>query len=156
MLSINLRHLEAHEVHLEGELAVAELELDLRDEMLRAEQPLRYDLTVEKMEDALLVTGSLELVLDCQCVRCLKSFKQRLVLEDWACHVPLAGEEKVPVNNDCVDLTPLVREDMLIEFPQHPLCNRDCGGLKKNRAQTTGGKDQSESSAWAELDKLKL
>ena len=156
MLSINLRHLEAHEVHLEGEMAAAELELDLRDEMLRAEQPLRYDLTVEKMEDALLVTGSLELVLDCQCVRCLKSFKQRLVLEDWACHVPLAGDEKVPVNNDCVDLTPLVREDMLIEFPQHPLCKRDCGGLKKNRAQTTGGKDQSESSAWAELDKLKL
>ena len=69
---------------------------------------------------------------------------------------PLAGDEKVPVNNDCVDLTPLVREDMLIEFPQHPLCKRDCGGLKKNRAQTTGGKDQSESSAWAELDKLKL
>ncbi len=156
MLSVNLRHLEAHAIHLEGELAAAGLDFDLRDEMIRAEQPLRYDLTVEKMPDALLVTGSLELILDCQCVRCLKPFAHRLVLEDWVCHLPLAGEEKAVVNNDCVDLTPFVREDILLEFPQHPLCKPDCGGLKKSQAPKTGGKDQSESAAWAELDKLKL
>jgi uncharacterized metal-binding protein YceD (DUF177 family) len=96
MLSINLRHLEEHEIHLEGELTAAELDFGLRDEMIRAEQPLRYDLAVEKMDDALLVTGSLRLILDCQCVRCLKSFKHRLVLEDWTCHLPLAGEERWP------------------------------------------------------------
>jgi uncharacterized protein len=156
MLSVNLRHLEAHEIRLKGELAAAELDFDLHDEMIRAEQPLRYDLTVEKLSDALLVTGSLKLVLDCQCVRCLKAFKQRLVLEDWACHLPLAGEEKVAVNNDCVDLTPFVREDMLLQFPPHPLCKPDCVGLKKGQALKTGGKDVAASSAWAELDKLKL
>ena len=156
MLSVNLRHLESHEIRLEGELAAAELDFDLHDEMIRAEQPLRYDLTVEKLSDALLVTGSLKLVLDCQCVRCLKAFKHKLVLEDWTCHLPLAGEEKAAVNNDCVDLTPFVREDMLLEFPQHPLCKPDCGGLKKSQAPKTGGKDRSESAAWAELDKLKL
>ena len=156
MLSVNLRHLEAHEIRLEGELPAAGLDFYLRDEMIRAEQPLRYDLTIEKLDDALLVTGSLQLILDCQCVRCLKSFKHRLFLEDWTCHLPLTGEEKVSVNNDCVDLTPFVREDMLLEFPPHPLCKPDCGGLKKSKAQKTGDKDKSESSAWAELDKLKL
>jgi uncharacterized metal-binding protein YceD (DUF177 family) len=45
---------------------------------------------------------------------------------------------------------------MLLEFPQHPLCKPDCGGLKKNQARKTGGRDKSESTAWAELDKLKL
>jgi uncharacterized protein len=156
MLSVNLRHLEAQEIRLEGELSAADLDFGVRDEMIRAEQPLRCDLTVEKLDDALLVTGSLQLVLDCQCVRCLKAFKQRLALEDWACHLPLTGEEKVAVINDCVDLTPFVREDMLLEFPQHPLCKPDCGGLKKSQARKTGGKDKSESAAWAELDKLKL
>jgi uncharacterized protein len=156
MLLVNLRHLEAHEIRLAGELAAAELDFALCDEMIRAEQPLRYDLAVEKLDDALLVTGSLELILDCQCVRCLKSFKHKLVLEDWACHLPLIGDEKVSVNNDCVDLTPFVREDTLLEFPQHPLCKPDCGGLKKSQARKIGGKDKSESAAWAELDKLKL
>jgi len=36
--------------------------------------------------------------------------------------LPLEGEEKTPVDNDCVDLTPFAREDMLLEFPQHPVC----------------------------------
>jgi uncharacterized metal-binding protein YceD (DUF177 family) len=156
MLSVNLRHLELHEIRLEGELAAAELDFDLRDEMIRSEQPLSYDLTIEKLDAALLVTGSLQMVLDCQCVRCLKSFRHKLVLEGWACHLPLAGEEKVATNNDCVDLTPFVREDILLEFPQHPLCKPDCGGLKKSQAQKIGGKDKSESAAWAELEKLKL
>jgi uncharacterized protein len=156
MILVNLRHLDAHEIRLEGELAVAELDLDLHDELIRAERPLRYDLTAEILDDALLVTGSLQLILDCQCVRCLKPFKQKLVLDDWACHLPLSGEEKVSVNNDCVDLTPSVREDILLRFPQHPLCKPDCGGLKKSRVKNTGGKDKSESSAWAGLDKLKL
>ncbi len=156
MLLVNLRRLEAHEIRLAGELPAAELDFGLRDEMIRAERPLRYDLTVEKLDEALLATGSLQLILDCQCVRCLKAFQHRLVLEDWTCHLPLAGEEKVAVNNDCVDLTPFLREDMLLEFPQHPHCKPDCGGLKKSPARKTGGRGNSGPSAWADLDKLKL
>ena len=45
MLSVNLRHLEAHEVRLQGELPVKELDFDLRDDMIRLKKPLRYDLT---------------------------------------------------------------------------------------------------------------
>ena len=156
MLTVNLRHLEAHEIRLQGALSVGELDFGLHDEMIRAAQPLQYDLTVEKVHEAILATGSLQLVLNCQCVRCLKSFEHKLVLEDWKRHLPLVGEEKVSVNNDCVDLTPFLREDMLLEFPPHPLCKPDCGGLKKDQVSRTGGKDDVKSSAWAELDKLKL
>ena len=159
MLSINLRHLETHEIHLEGELSAAELDFGLKDEMIRTEQPLRYDLTVEMMDDALLVNGSLQLVLDCQCVRCLKPFKHKVDLPHWTVHLPLAGEEKVPVDNDCVDLTPFVREDMLLEFPRHPLCKPDCDGLNKiniGKTRKPGGKSDLRPSAWAKLDKLKL
>jgi len=156
MLSVNLRHLEEDEIHVRGELSAAELDFGLNDDMMRVERPLRYDLTVEKMHDALLVSGSLRLVLDCQCVRCLKPFKQKVDLPHWTVLVPLAGEEKVSVDNDCVDLTPFAREDMLLEFPRHPLCKPDCGGLKKGEARESAGQGESISSAWAELDKLKL
>ena len=67
--------------------------------------------------------------------------------------------EMVPIKNDCVDLTPLVREDILLGFPPHPLCRPDCDGLKKasvGKARKTAGKDESKPSAWAELNKLKL
>jgi len=157
ILKVNLRHLEEHEVRLQGELPVAELEFGVQDEMIRLEKPLKYDLQVEQLHDSLLVMGSLKLVLDCECVRCLKPFAYKLELKDWAVHLPLEGEDKVSVVNDCVDLTPFVREDMLTEFPQHPLCKPDCAGLKrKPRSGSKGGAEPEKSSPWTALDKLKL
>jgi uncharacterized metal-binding protein YceD (DUF177 family) len=152
MLSVNLCHLESHELHLKGELPVEELDLDLHDEMLRAEKPLHYDLQVEKLHDAVLVQGKLDITLNCECVRCLKPFQKRLALDDWALHLPLEGDEKATVDNDCIDLTPFVREDILLEFPQHPLCKPECRGLKKISKKSH---DENES-AWSKLNKLKL
>ncbi|HEU5397082.1 MAG TPA: YceD family protein [Verrucomicrobiae bacterium] len=155
-LKVNLRHLEEHELHLQGELPVEELELDVHDEIIRAEKPLHYDLQVEKLHQAILVQGKLEILLDCDCVRCLKSFEHRLELPRWALHLPLEGEEKVSVDNDCVDLTPFVREDILLEFPQHPLCKSDCNGLSAGEKSKARGRQDLKTSAWAELNKLKL
>src|SRR5438128_2685605 len=98
-LKVNLRHLDDHGQHLTGELPAAELDLDIHDEMIKAERPLGYDLAIEKLEQGLLVTGSLRLVLSCQCVRCLKAFQHKLELKRWTCHVPLEGEEQAPIVN---------------------------------------------------------
>jgi uncharacterized metal-binding protein YceD (DUF177 family) len=147
-LTVNLRHLENRNLVLRGELPLADLAFDLRDDLIRATQPLHYDLEIELLDDSLLVQGLLRLKLECQCVRCLKDFEFELALDPW-----------MSIKNDCVDLTPLVREDILLGFPQHPLCEPDCGGLKKasvGQARKTVGKDESKPSAWAELNKLKL
>jgi len=157
-LTFNLRHLDEHEIRLEGELPAAELDVAARpDDLVRVGSPLRYRLLVQELHDSILVTGSLRLALDCECGRCLKPFVHELALADWALHLPLEGEDKVPVDNDCVDLTPYVREDMLLEFPQHPLCKPDCGGLKKkNPARPAQDDVSSKPDPWAELDKLKI
>ena len=149
-LKVNLRHLEVHEQHLKGDLPPGDLDFCLQDEMITVEKPLRYDLQVETVAQGILVQGKLALTLDCQCVRCLKSFKKTIELPHWTLHLPLEGEEKATVDNDCVDLTPFVREDMLLEFPQHPVCKPDCAGLSKNRR----GQPEKKPSAWNELDKL--
>ncbi|MDE3068366.1 MAG: DUF177 domain-containing protein [Verrucomicrobiota bacterium] len=159
MLAVNLRHVETHEIHLEGELSVEDLDFGLDDEMIRAEQPLRYDLTVQKLGHALLAQGRLQVTLNCQCVRCLTPFERPVALPHWTLLLPLAGDERPAVHDDCVDLTPFVREDMLLEFPAHPLCRPGCAGLKAittAAARTAGERERFKSSAWAELDKLKL
>jgi uncharacterized metal-binding protein YceD (DUF177 family) len=161
-LTVNLRHLENRNLVLCGELPLVELDFEVRDEMIRATQPLHYDLEIEMLDDSLLVRGLLRLKLECRCVRCLKDFEFELELDPWTLHLPLEpleGEEAVSVKNDCVDLTPWVREDILLGFPQHPLCKPDCGGLKKasvGKATKTAGRKESKPSAWAELNKLKL
>jgi len=155
-LMVNLRHLDEHNLSLQGELPVDGLDLETRDEMIRVGQPLRYDIEVQKLDGGLLVRGSLQLALECHCVRCLKPFTHRLELKAWTCHLPFEGEDRVAVVNDCVDLTPFVREDMLLEFPQHPLCKPDCDGLKTKTGKARKSAGEIAPSAWAELDKLKL
>jgi uncharacterized protein len=157
-LTVNLRHLEVREIRLQGELPSSELDLDAHDEMIRVMQPLRHDLEVQKLDDGLLVQGELQITLECECVRCLKKFTRDLALNPWTLHLPLTGEEAVAVDNDCVDLTPFAREDILLEFPQHPLCKPDCRGLEKisTGKAKTGGESKIISSVWTKLDKLKL
>jgi uncharacterized protein len=160
-LVVNLRQMEAHSIHLRGHLPAQELDIDTHDEVIQVTQPLYYDVDVQQVEDGLLVQGHLHLPLDCQCVRCLKSFLYKLELGLWTCHLPLRGEDCATVVNDCVDLTPYVREDILLEFPRHPLCKQECCGLPrtsvgKPKNASGAGKAESGSSPWAELNKLKL
>ena len=159
-LSVNLRHLTRHPIVLKGELPVAELDLEAHDEMIQARQPLRHDLEVELLDNSLLVRGALRLTLDCECVRCLKPFQHHLELDDWACHLALKGEDKVAIVDDSVDLTAVIREDILLAFPAHPVCDPRCAGLaganpglKQDKEPDHGA---SRPSPWTELDKLKF
>ena len=156
-VEFNVRHLEDQNLHLKDEISASELDIDQLDELIHVRKPLHYDLEVEKMERGILVQGRLDLKLDCECARCLKSFEYPLVLADWACHLALEGEEKVTISNDVVDLTPYIREDIVLAFPQHPLCKPDCTGLEKRGpfADPQQGTELT-SSAWSELNKLKF
>ena len=81
---------------------------------------------------------------------------RELELPDWACHLPLKGDDATPISNDLVNLTPYIREDILLALPQHPLCEPECRGLKLPASVDPGEKSDKASSAWSELDKLKL
>ena len=159
-LSVNLRHLTRQNAVLKGELSAVALDLETHDEMVRARLPLRHDLKVELLDDTLLVRGSLRLTLDCECVRCLKPFTHYVELDDWTSHLALTGDEKVAVVDDSVDLTAVIREDILLAFPAHPVCDPRCAGLaganpglKHDPASDHGA---SRPSPWTELDKLKF
>ena len=157
-LQVNIRHLEDKDIRLQGELPAAELDLGNNDELIRVSLPVRYDLTAQRVGDAILLQGRIELTLDCECARCLKPFQHRIELADWAAHLPLEGPEKVEIKDDLADLTPCLREDILLEYPQHPLCEAGCAGLpnRAKKQETKGASPTEDSSAWSELNKLKF
>ena len=159
-LLVNIQQLARNAQTLKGELEIADLELGMNDPVAQANDPLEYELEVEMLEQAVLARGRLRLKLDCQCVRCLKPFAIQLKLDGWACHLPLEGEDAVPVANDSVDLTPHIREDILLAFPQHPVCKPECGGLRGasvgKAGKPSGATAGLPSSAMDQLNKLKL
>lgn len=160
-IEINIRHLEKKAVRLQGELPPEEAELLGLDELVRPTGGIVYDLTATRQGADILVEGTLSLELECDCSRCLKPYRTRVELAPWKALVPLEGEESVSISNDSVDLTPFVREDIVLSFPQHPLCNDECSGLvsppQTGSLNKSGDRKQAAAaSAWAALDKLKL
>jgi uncharacterized protein len=156
-LTFNIRHLENKDLHLEGEMPAQDLELDVRDQLIHPADMVHYDLQVERLEGAALVQGEVSLDVEYECVRCLKKFRRPLELHDWAVHLPLLGEDAVEVQNDLVNLTPYLREDILLALPQHPLCEAECEGLEVPASVKEPSEPPEKApSAWDELDKLKL
>lgn len=162
-LHVHIRELSEGTVRLRGKLAVKDLGLESGDELIHLNHPLEYDLVAERMDEAMLVQGGLKMVLDCECSRCLKPYPYLLDLGHWACHVQLEGEECVTLVGDAVDLTPYILEDIVLAFPQHPLCESKCTGLPSSVKDAGGTMSvdlspdkKSAGSIWDELDKLKL
>jgi len=136
-----------------------ELGLEGLDELVHTGGPLRYDFVAERHARGVLLQGRLAWLLRCECARCLKAFDLELVLDPWSCLLLWEGEEAVKVHNDCVDLTPYLREDMVLKLPQRPLCTTDCAGLTGRETTSALSPDATQSryspaSAWQELDKL--
>ena len=160
-LKVNLRLLERTPQKLVGELPVVEFAADFHDEVVRFAEPLRYDLEVTRQGPDVLVQGTVSIMLECSCARCLSSFQTRLDINDFSAFVPLAGEEAIPKDGDFADLTPLVREDTFLALPTKPLCRPECRGLpvKAPARDSRLGATPSEvasTSPWAALEKLKL
>ncbi len=153
-LIVNLEDLKEADQRLDGELPLEMVETEATDELIKADKPLVYELEASLLDDALLVRGWLELPLDCECARCLKPFVHTINLPDWTLHLPLVGEDAIETINDSVDLTPWVREDMFLGFPQHPLCAPDCSGLKAAgpEGSTAVAETKPSPSPWAQLD----
>jgi uncharacterized protein len=146
---------------LQGEIEVEDLGIAGLDECIEPEVPLKYDFEASLASDGILIQGRMEISVLLTCVRCLKQVEKSFVFANWAGFVPLKGEDSLPVENDCVDLTPVLREDILLAFPSHPTCESGCNGLLKTPGEKQGpdaGVNQSghAPSVWDELDKLKL
>ncbi|MBI3414552.1 MAG: DUF177 domain-containing protein [Verrucomicrobia bacterium] len=160
-LICHLHQLEEGPVALEAKISAAELELEDFDELVRLAAPVDCRVEVQLLDDGILAKGTVTIPLVCECSRCLKAFDCDVVLRDWACLLPLEGEERVQIHGDAVDLTPYVREDTVLALPQHPLCRPDCQGLlftglEKVKQVGSAPRMESNSSVWAELNKLNL
>ena len=156
---VNLEELLKNPVSLEGEMPLEALDYDLHEGPVTRIEPVQYRFETVRDGSQLLLNGRLSTGIECECVRCLKPFTKAIEIARWKSEVPLEGEERATVVNDFVDLTPYVRDDILLSFPRYPVCGKpDCvlpGGESLGGAPS-GGSDERERSVWAELDNLDL
>lgn len=130
-------------LHLEGEDAPEVLEF--KELLFRFEKPVHYVLDILWIEDkAVLARGKLSTTVRAQCVRTLEWFDIPLSVEDFECQVEVT-------KGDEVDLTPHIREDILLLLPTNPV-------LPNAEPIKTAPppKKVGNSKVWRKLDQLKL
>jgi uncharacterized metal-binding protein YceD (DUF177 family) len=57
---------------------------------------------------------------------------------------------------ESVDLTPSIREEILLNLPAHPHCDRDGNRVCKAKQITNAEQDTKRKPDWSALDQLKL
>jgi uncharacterized metal-binding protein YceD (DUF177 family) len=146
-MKIHLKQIPAEGLHLEGE---EECPIpDLAADGIRCAGPLRYALDLGVSSGALWANGSLAQPVEVSCVSCLEKFVHEIKVPAFAIHMELHGPETI-------DLTPLVREDILLNLPAYPRCDREGGRKCKAAIPKSAEEDAKRQPDWSALDKLKL
>ena len=150
-MKIHLRQIPAEGLHLEGEEDCPIPQLDPAEACCAG--PLRYVLEAGVSEGALWASGELTQPAELRCVRCLDSFPFDIVVKDFTVHTELSGPE-------AVDLTPFMREDILLNLPPYPHCDREGGRVcPVPEAVAHPNKPavlEERPPDWSALDQLKI
>jgi uncharacterized protein len=146
-VKIHLKQIPAHGLHVDGD---EECPIhDLEAEGIRCTDRLHYNIDLGIAGGALWARGSLSQPVELRCVSCLEKFVHEIRVPGFAVHMELEGPETV-------DLTPLMREDLLLNLPAHPRCDRDGNHVCKAKRSETAKQDADRKSDWSALDKLKF
>jgi uncharacterized metal-binding protein YceD (DUF177 family) len=126
--------------------------LDLNDLGAKGEQPVKAELTVHRDGDNLMVTGTLSTTLSVLCGRCG-------IWMPWPVKTRAEHVLEAP-HPASIDLTPSLREDILLELPLNAACQLGAD----NRCPMTGELYQPPPEAapgslaggeiWAALSKI--
>ena len=151
-MKLHLKQIPSEGSRLEGEenCLIPELE----SEGIKCLGPMRYSIDVGISDGSLWVNGVLKQNVELTCVACLEKFAYEIAVPRFTVHTEVAGPE-------VVDLTPYMREDILLNLPAHPRCDREGGRVCREARPKYSNLEEQEREAkrehdWEALDKLKL
>jgi uncharacterized metal-binding protein YceD (DUF177 family) len=146
-MKIHLKQIPPQGLHLDGDEDCPLQNLEA--EGIRCAGQLHYSIDLGIAGGALWARGSLSQLVELSCVSCLEKFVHEIKVPAFAVHTELHGPETV-------DLTPFMREDLLLNLPAHPRCDRDGNHVCKGKKPVAAEEDLKRKPDWSALDKLKL
>jgi len=135
LLTPKIADITADGVSLSGDLTSEDLGLTDAEVSIRGTLAVALDLRA--VERTICVTGVVEGTSVRQCVRCLKDFEDPIAFSVRGAYERETVETKPEEPDDDLyyyagdhlDLAPMLREQMILASPMHPLCDEECRGL---------------------------
>jgi len=97
---------------------------------VKRETIVRIDARLESLHDGVLVSGAVGTVAEGECVRCLGEVILPIEVEFQELFAYSFDEAfDYTVQDDHIDLEPVVRDAVVLSLPFQPVCQEDCLGL---------------------------
>jgi uncharacterized protein len=99
---------------------------------------IEFDLRLEAVMEGVLITGTATAALEGECARCLEPIEDTISVDVQELFVyddprTATGDDEDDdvrrLEDDLVDLEPLLRDAVVLALPYQPLCREDCPGL---------------------------
>lgn len=92
--------------------------------------PIELDLRLEAVMEGILATGSASVVVTGECVRCLDEIEEDIDVTFQELYVfSNPDEDDIQIQDDQLDLEPVLRDAVVLSLPLNPLCDPQCPGL---------------------------
>jgi uncharacterized protein len=105
-------------------------ELNLADQRFASDAVVDVALRLEALTDGIVVEGEIRALWSDSCGRCLTPAAGEVVCDVHELYQNVVTDpDAFEIVGDQIDLTRMVREDLLLEAPVAPLCRPDCAGL---------------------------
>jgi hypothetical protein len=154
-LFLDLRSLSEEEKVFQGEIPAPVFGLE-GDRLCAPSSGLRYDVRARVVGKELLVQGALDADFRVLCAKCGEFFSTSVRAPAFLHTYDLTEGVEI------LDLTPDLREDLLLELPAYPACAEATSGACPNLSllrplvQPPPDGDDRENHRWDALDQLKL
>lgn len=87
-------------------------------------------ITISRVKEGLLVTGQLATTLTLECHRCLNAFEYEMKIKPQGIFTDNPGEDEWPIDRlTTIDLSPMIRQELIVSLPIKQVCSSDCLGL---------------------------
>jgi uncharacterized protein len=126
-----------------------------KNEDIHSYKDIEYKLNVSLVNDSILVKGTAKTVFKARCGKCLNLFNLKVCCKD-ICHLYESN------NNNKIDLTEDIREDILISLPHKIICSDSCKGIcftcgkNLNLEKCACSTEKESFSEWDKLNNLDL
>lgn len=114
----------------------------LRDDDVMVVGPVTGQVRFQRTNYGVLATGEVQATVQLECVRCLQAFEQPLTVPFTAMYHPtievVSGRPLPPAEDEegfliddrhHLDLSEMLRQEIILALPPIPLCKPDCAGI---------------------------
>lgn len=151
-MKIDPRQIPEEGLELTGSLPLTDYDIPIGE--IRGWNVIHYRFQARKVGPEVTITGTLSANFETPCARCLDFIPWELKINDF-CQVLAAPDEAL------LDLTPLIREDIILALPLAARCELDgagrCLGSGKVIAfpRPDDFAEKRRATVWRDLDQLK-